>query len=198
MAQRDLTRVLIVEDEKIIAADLEESLTEMGYDVCGVTASGEEALQMGREFDPDVVMMDIKLEGDLDGIETARYMKQLMNLPVVFLSAFSDDEILTRAEKTEPFGFLVKPFQPQELSATIRMASYKAMKDQKLLEANHQLKRELTEVKTLNGMLPICAGCKKIRDKDDYWHELERYITDNSEATFTHSICPDCIDKYYK
>jgi len=190
-------RILIVEDERIIAADLEENLKDMGYEVCGITGFGEEALELAAEHRPDLVLMDIKLQGAMDGIETAAEMKARFQLPVVYLTAFSNGEILSRAEVAEPFGFLVKPFQPGELRATIHMACYKAGMEKELREAYAKLKQSLAEVKKLSGLLPICTNCKKIRDNQDYWEQVEDYISTHSEAEFTHSICPSCAKKLY-
>jgi len=123
-------RILIVEDERIIAADLEENLKDMEYEVCGVTGFGEKALELVAYHRPDLALMDIKLEGTMDGIEAAREIKSRFNTPVVYLTAFSNGDILSRAEVAEPFGFLVKPFQPGELKATIHMACCKAKIEQ--------------------------------------------------------------------
>jgi hypothetical protein len=105
--------------------------------------------------------------------------------------------MLERAKITEPFGYLLKPFQPRELRSTIEMALYKAEMERQLKQANHELKAALAQVKKLSGLLPICANCKKIRDSDDYWHEVEDYISSHSEADFSHGICPDCMKKLY-
>lgn len=190
-------KILIVEDERIIAADLEESLEEMGYQVCGTTSFGEKAVELAGTRHPDLVIMDIQLEGAMNGLEAAAAIKAKFNIPIIYLSAYSDEEVLAQAEITEPFGYLLKPFQSGELRTTIRMARYKAEMEKKLREANDELKKSLAEVKQLSGLLPICAHCKKIRDSKDYWHQVEKYIATHSEVQFSHSICPECIKDLY-
>jgi len=119
-------KILIVEDERVLAADLEDRLLGMSYAVCGRASSGEQALAIVERERPDLVIMDIRLEGGMDGIEASGLIKERFNVPVVFLTAFSDERIIERAKVTEPFGFLIKPFQTMELSSTIEIALYKA------------------------------------------------------------------------
>lgn len=190
-------RILIVEDERIIAADLENKLLDMGYDVCGRVSTGEEAVEIAERERPDLVIMDVKLEGKMDGVEAAGLMRERLRLPVVFLTAFSDDFILEKAKRTEPFGYLIKPFQPRELHSTIEITLYKSEMDEKLRRTKEALEKALAEVKILRGILPICAKCKKIRDDRGYWNQIEFYIQQHSEADFTHSICPDCRKELY-
>jgi PAS domain S-box-containing protein len=114
--------VLVVEDERIVALDLKVRLSSLGYTVAGTVPSGEQALQTAKEQVPDIVLMDIHLEGELDGIEAARALHESLHIPVIFLTAYSEDSTLTRAEKTLPFGFLVKPVDERALHASIQMA----------------------------------------------------------------------------
>ena len=129
------TNILVVEDELIVAKDIQQTLTSLGYTVPGIASSGEEALQKTEEFKPDLVLMDIKLKGDKDGIETAHEIKSKFDLPVVYLTAHADDETLQRAKVTEPFGYLVKPFEERELYSTIEMALYKRKMEVRLKES---------------------------------------------------------------
>lgn len=192
-----MPRIMIVEDERILAADLEDRLVSMGYAVCAKAASGEQAVELALEHKPDLILMDINLEGRMDGIQAANEIKDHSALPVVYLTAFADQGILDRAKITEPFGYLIKPFQPRELHSTIEMALYRADMEKRLRDANRELEQALAEVKKLSGLLPICANCKKIRDSEDYWHQVEAYIAAHSEANFSHSICPDCLKTLY-
>ncbi len=192
-----MPKIMIVEDERILAADLEDRLGAMGYSVCAKASSGEHAIELAIENKPDLILMDIHLEGQMDGIQAARIIKDSGEFPVVYLTAFADQGILDRAKVTEPFGYLIKPFQLRELHSTIEMALYKADMDRKLKETNRELKEALAKVKQLSGLLPICANCKKIRDSQDYWHQVETYIAAHSEADFSHSICPDCMKTLY-
>ena len=112
-------RILIVEDDAIVARDLKASLTKMGYFVTGVAAAGEEALEMAGENRPDLVLMDIMFDGDIDGIETAQRMRDRHDVPVIYLTAFGDQATFARAKQTLPLAFVLKPFDPKELYLTI-------------------------------------------------------------------------------
>ncbi|KUM02363.1 EAL domain-containing protein [Chromobacterium subtsugae] len=115
-------RILIVEDERIIAMDLQLQLQALGYAVCAVVASGPQAIDKALELRPDLVLMDIHLEGAMDGVEAAREIHQRLRIPIIFLSAYAEDATLQRAESALPYGYLVKPVSPRELHATLQMA----------------------------------------------------------------------------
>ncbi len=134
-------RLLIVEDENIVAADLALSLTHLDYTVVGTTGSGEEALVLAAQVRPDLVLMDIRLQGELDGIETAREMRERLHVPVVFLTANSEDEMFHRAMQVGPFGYVLKPFDERELRIVIEMALYKIQAEAKLRESYSELER---------------------------------------------------------
>ncbi|MGA2916980.1 response regulator [Methanoregula sp.] len=114
--------LLIVEDEAILAEDLKEALQEYGYHVCAIAQTGEEALAEFYEFQPDLVLMDINLPGRLDGIDVAVRITKDFPVPVLYLTAFSDGETITRAMNTNPYGFLVKPFRKETVHSTIQVA----------------------------------------------------------------------------
>lgn len=116
---------MIVEDERIVAEDIKESLQTQGYTVTSVARSGKMAIKMVEENMPDLVLMDIVLKDKMDGIETASQIRSRFNIPVVYLTAYSDENILERAKTTEPFGYIIKPFREKELQINIEMALYK-------------------------------------------------------------------------
>jgi PAS domain S-box-containing protein len=315
-------QILVVEDEAIVALDLQNRLRGLGHSVPGFWVSGEEAVAKAFELKPDLILMDIKLGSGMDGVEAAEKIRLLFEVPVIYLTANSDETTVQRAKFTEPFGYLLKPFAERELEAAIEMALYRHRTEQKLrrsealkkaiLEsaldciitidhegrivdfnpaaekifgysrdeaigelmadliippsmrqrhwqgmANHLITgtstilnrrlemtavrsdgsefpvelaisrmevdgkplfagylRDITErkraeremeklvgglqdalasVRTLTGMLPICAKCKKIRDDQGYWNQVEQYIMNRSDATFTHGCCPECV-----
>jgi len=314
-------RILIAEDDGIIAARLQNFLIKLGYVVPAVVASGEEAVRQAAAVRPELVLMDIRLAGDLDGIEAGGQIHSDLGIPLVYLTAYMDDTLLQRAKRTEPYGYLVKPVQDRELRATVEVALYKHRMDRQLreseeryravvsqavegitlfeaetgylLEANGafqmmlgytaqeipaltiydvmehgqagadldlspvlqtrqvalgerrfvrkdgslidvdvnaslircearpvvclvahdvterkraerqreslvaELQEALRQVKTLSGLLPICASCKRIRDDEGVWQAVETYIRERSNAEFTHGLCPDCIRKLY-
>ena len=118
-------QILIVEDERIVADDIKMSLQRLGYDVSGMTFSGEGAVKKAEETHPDLVLMDIVLEGEMDGVEAASAIRSRFDIPVVYLTAYSDKKTLERAKVTEPFGYILKPFKDKDLYTTIEMALYK-------------------------------------------------------------------------
>jgi CheY-like chemotaxis protein len=115
-------RILLVEDEEITSFDLETSLNEMGYEVVGTATSGVEAISMATEHMPDLLIIDIILKGDMDGIEAATQINTNQEIPVIYLTAHGDNETLERAKTTGPFGYIIKPFNDKELNSTIQMA----------------------------------------------------------------------------
>jgi len=139
-------QVLVVEDENIVAKAIQSELNGMGYYVSGIAASGEEAVQKAAETHPDVVLMDIMLKGQMDGIEAARHMRDQFDIPVVFLSAYEDEATLDRARASEPFGYLLKPYEERELHTTIEMALYKHRMERRLRESHEWLTATLRSI----------------------------------------------------
>lgn len=318
-----LPRILIVEDESLIAKDIATSLEDLGYDVVGTAVSGEDAIAESKKLRPNLVLMDIVLQGEIDGIQAAARIRADLGLPVIFLTAYADDTIMQRAKLTEPFGYLIKPFEDTELHFSIQMALYKHKMEHELKRKEEQyralvemaniipfeldfttgrftymspqvekmlgyplsdwtgiqfmlahtfeedknsltkimlcqdcapgeidyefrfikadgstiwlrgiasiiraedsstsllrsvlidinsrkrieeerenligeLQEALANIKTLRGLVPICAWCKKVRDDNGFWNQVETYIQDHSDAKFTHGMCPDCMQK---
>ena len=190
-------RILIVEDESIIAMDIEKSLQSLGYEVAAKVVSGEQAVSRVEAENIDLVLMDIMLGTEMDGIEAAEQIRSSFKVPVVFLTAFANDEILARAKITGPHGYIVKPFDQADLKVAVEIALYMAKMEAEREQLMTELQEALAKVKTLSGLLPICASCKKIRNDKGYWQAIEGYIGEHSEAEFTHGICPDCVKKLY-
>ncbi len=323
-------RVLIVEDELIVAHNLQRKLQRLGYTVPAVVATGEEAIDLVGTTHPDVVLMDIRLAGMIDGVATAEQIRLRFNIPVIYLTAYVDTETIQRAKLTEPLGYIPKPFEIQHLHTAIEMAMYRHTMERKIRESERWLatilhsigdaviatdaagqikfmnptaerftgwlatealghhldevlviidettrqplenlarrafhervvvnldnqahallvardgteravvdsaapihddhgsisgvvmvlfditerqrmarERELliaslelalANIKTLRGLIPICASCKKIRNDHGYWTKLEIYLQEHSEADFSHGICPDCARRLY-
>ncbi|MFC1897942.1 PAS domain S-box protein [Candidatus Cloacimonadota bacterium] len=136
----DKKRILIVEDETIVAEDIRTTIQKHDYDVTDVVSSGEEALNSIKTKIPDLALMDIMLEKEMTGVEVAKHMEKL-DIPVVFLTAYADKKRIAQAKITKPFGYLLKPFRERELLATIEMALYKHSIDKKLHESNTNFKR---------------------------------------------------------
>ncbi len=128
----DDSRILIVEDEKIICLDLQRRLEKFGYNVAGVASTAQEAIDKAANLQPDIILMDIMLGEESDGIDAATEIKNLLGIPVIFLTAYADDKTLERAKAAEPFGYVLKPFKERELYTTIDIALYKSGVDKKL------------------------------------------------------------------
>ncbi|MGD2092424.1 MAG: response regulator [Candidatus Aminicenantes bacterium] len=128
-------KIMIVEDELIVARSIENHLRKIGYEVVFITDSGERAIARAAEAKLDLVLMDIKLAGEIDGVEAARQIHDRYNIPVVYLTAYADDETLQRAKVTAPFGYIIKPFEPKKLHTTIEIALYKNNMERKLKES---------------------------------------------------------------
>ena len=152
-------RIMIVEDEKLVALSIEKCLKTMGYEVPLTVSTGEEAVQKVLELEPDLVLMDIRLKGAIDGVEAANRIKTRYKIPIVYLTAYSEDSTLERAKITEPFGYLTKPFEERTLQATVEMALYRATMQGKLrrnkekLETILQCIAEGVVVTSVNGTI---------------------------------------------
>jgi len=127
-------KILIVEDEVIVAKDIGDTLLSLGYSVTGTASSAEEALDLSELTEPDIVLMDIMLEGELDGTEAAEIIRSRFNIPIIFLTAYSNDNTLQRAKTTNPYGYILKPFQETDLYTTIEIALHKHGTQRKLIE----------------------------------------------------------------
>ncbi len=190
-------QILIVEDEPNVAEIMRARLESYGYVVCSTASSGEEALAAMETWNPDLVIMDIKIKGEMDGIESAGIIRARYEVPIIYLTSFTDDSFLKRAQETQPFDYIIKPYEGKQLHIAVEMAIYKHRLDMERQQLVMELKEALAKVKKLSGLLPICASCKKIRDDSGYWNQVEAYIRKHSEAEFTHSICPECMRKLY-
>jgi PAS domain S-box-containing protein len=128
-------RILIVEDELIVGENIKVALESAHYAVEAVVGNGKEAICVAEQRRPDLILMDIHLDGELDGVQTAEIIKKALKIPVVYLTAFADPEILERAKLTDPYGYLVKPFQENNLLATVEIALYKHRLEQRLKDS---------------------------------------------------------------
>ncbi len=134
----DRARIMVVEDEAVISMAIQDRLAKMGHSVCGTAASGDEAVSLANDKHPDLILMDIQLRGNTDGVETARRIRSRAQIPVIYLTAFADDRTVERARVTQPYGYLVKPFSERELYAAIEMALFKHTMEERLRESQRQ------------------------------------------------------------
>lgn len=131
------SRILVVDDERVVSLDIQAALKRLGYSVAGAAVTGEQSVDMAGKLRPDLVLMDVKLQGEMDGIEAAERISRLFDVPVIFLTAYSDEDTLARAKMSGPFGFLLKPFEERDLHSAIEVALYKHQMEQDL----HRAKR---------------------------------------------------------
>ena len=185
-------KILIVEDEEIVVLDIRSALERLGYAVADTANSADGAIDKAMKMRPDLVLMDIVLKGESDGIDAAEKIMALFNIPVIYLTAHADEGTLERAKVTGPFGYIVKPFRERDLQIGIEFALYKSSAEKEKNSLILKLQDAVARVKTLRGLLPICSVCKKIRDDKGYWSQIELFLKENSDAEFTHSYCPDC------
>jgi len=163
------TKVLVVEDESITAKDLQLTLQELGYEVVAKASSGKEAIQEAEAQKPDLVLMDIFMPGEVDGVEAAKQINERLGIPVVYLTAHTEEETLSRAKITTPYGYIVKPFNDRDLRSNIEMALYKGRMERQLKESYQRLQ------KNLMGMTDIIS--ELIRMRDPYLHQHQKKVT---------------------
>ncbi|MCF7858120.1 MAG: response regulator [Candidatus Cloacimonetes bacterium] len=316
-----MSRILIVEDESMIAADIKYTLEQYKHEVIKIFSNGEDVIKNVTALNPDLILMDIMLEGNLTGIQTGKAILEENNIPIILLTAYADAATVNSAKEISPYGYLLKPFEAKELNAAIEIALikhntekkleenrakfesiflsnpepcvyldtdftvldinprfseffgyspaevkgkniddliipdtkkdeaaklsdqslygyvyfdtkrltktgdivsvsisaapilikgkatgtfviYKDITERKKVEKERKeliikLKKTLDEVKTLEGMIPICSHCKKIRDDSGFWGNVEHYIAKHSNVDFSHGICPDCLQKHF-
>jgi PAS domain S-box-containing protein len=140
------SKILVVEDDRIVARDIQQQLSRIGHVVVGITARGEDVVPLALQSRPDLVLMDIHLEGKLDGIDVAQQIHERFGIPVIFLTAYADEETVRRARVTEPFGYLLKPFEDSQLRTTIEMALYKHAAERKLRQSERRYAVTLSSI----------------------------------------------------
>lgn len=139
------TQILVVEDENIVARDIQNTLRMLGYGVPVVVSSGEEAIEKAAATNPDLVLMDIELKGRVDGVAAAEAINDRLDIPVIYLTAYADDQTLERAKVTEPFGYLLKPFDERSLHAAIQMALHR-----------HRMQMSLRSLALVDELTGLC------------------------------------------
>ena len=153
MNNKKKKKILIVEDEIIVAKDLAYTLEELGYEVLGHVSTAEQAIKECAEKNPDLVLMDIMLKGDKDGIHAAEEIRNKYSIPIVFLTAYSSENVLPRAKETKPYGYLIKPYDQINLYTTIEVALYK-----------HSFERTLID-ETENALATIIGTSELLMDE---------------------------------
>lgn len=184
MNNKSKSKIMIVDDNPQNLHVLCSTLDAIGYSLIA-TRDGSKALDALKTEKPDLILLDV-LMPDMNGYEVCRILKQqpdTKDIPVIFLTVKNDEEDIIAGFEAGAVDYVKKPFNKAELLARIK--------------THIDLKKAIDEIKTLRGILPICSMCKKVRDDKGYWSQIEVYITDHSEAEFSHSICPECAKRHY-
>jgi YesN/AraC family two-component response regulator len=189
-------RVLIVDDQESIRELLRRQLEKIGHTVAGKASNGKQAIELTGSLQPDIVLMDIEMP-IMDGLEATKIILDKYPIPVVLLTSYDDPEMVRRASQAGAGAYLLKPPNLEEIERTMIIASARFADLMELRRLNSKLQEAIDKIKVLSGLLPICANCKSIRNDQGYWEAVEEYITEKTEAHFSHSLCPSCIDKLY-
>jgi len=194
----DQSDILVVDDSCTAANLLIVILETEGYKV-RVANSGEMALTSIMQKKPDLILLDVQMPG-IDGFKVCQWIKgdaKLKSIPVIFISGASNVKDITKGFHSGGVDYITKPFKTEEVLARIKTQLELKRYIKLLEERTAELEKALVKVKTLSGIIPICATCKKIRDDQGYWKQVEIYIRDHSDAMFSHGICPECMHSSY-
>ena len=196
-------RAIIAEDDFLVCKEIRRAMEQLGHVIVAEVANGRQVVEKTCELQPDVVLMDIQMP-EMDGLDASKRIQAQCPTPVVVLTAYESGELVEQASATGVGAYLTKPPKPAEIqrAITISMARHADLMVCRQLygelkQKNRELEQALAEIKTLQGFIPICASCKKIRNDEGYWQQIEQYIQERSDAQFSHGICPECIQTQY-
>jgi PAS domain S-box-containing protein len=188
-----MNKIMIVEDEAVIAIRLQERLTAMGYHVVATSYSGEEAMEQARRLRPDLILMDIMIPGKMDGVAVAKSVKTELDIPVIFLTAFSEDKIIDSAKQAEPYGYIVKPYQDRELKACVEVALYKKETEKAIKEREENFR---TLAENANDGILIAVGENEYVFANRRAAEITGYgISELLKTTIQDIAQPDDLEK---
>lgn len=192
------TKVLVVEDEQVVLKDLVGNLEKLGYRVVGSASNGDEAFSLASDKNPHIVLMDIKIQGKEDGTEVATKIREELHIPVVYLTAFADEDTLDKAKVTQPYGYIVKPYKEEDLRTTIETAIYKHTRELKSQHLYYSLADSEGEAYESSIFIKSKNKLVKIRKSDIYFIEaLKDYVVVNTlEEKYTiHSTMKDVVGR---
>ena len=193
-------RVLVADDDAVARQLLGSVMPKWGYDVV-MTQNGEEAWRRLQEpTAPKLAVLDWMMPG-LDGVEVCRRVRTLQDgrgIYVIMLTGKEEKTDLVAALDAGADDYLTKPYHPDELRARLQAGARIVELQAKLGQRVHELEAALANIKMLHGLLPICSYCKKIRDDQNYWQQVESYVERHAEVQFSHSICPDCYRIHFE
>ena len=191
-------KILIAEDDATFRMMLEGILRKWGHRVV-VTMDGSQAWEAFKRERPDLAVLDWMMP-DADGLEVCRRIREsegLRYVYVILLTAKGQTEDVVKGLESGADDYVKKPFDHAELRSRIKVGERVLQLERALASKVKSLEKALAEVKQLSGLIPICMHCKRIRDDNDFWHRVEDYMTEHSDATFSHGLCPECLEEHY-
>jgi len=193
-------KVLVAEDDPLVRRAVRTLLTKWGYDVVTVR-DGNEAWQVLQKDDaPELALLDWMMP-EVDGIDVCRKVRQMPDhkpVYIILLTARGRKDDITDGFKAGADDYVIKPFEQEELRARVHAGARIVRLQSNLAHRLRELEDALSRVKQLHGLLPVCCYCKKVRDDQNYWHQVERYIAEHSEVEVSQSICPECHERFVK
>jgi CheY-like chemotaxis protein len=195
----DTTKVLIVDDKPDNIDLIIKILEPEGYNLAFAT-SGAKAIEVAQHFKPDLILLDVMMPPGMDGFETCAQLKGdplTADIPVVFVTAKNETTAIIEGFRCGGQDYIPKPFRREEVLSRVRTHVQVRQLIRKQARLIDDLQGALAHVKTLQGLLPICASCKKIRDANGYWHQIESYLRTHADLAFTHGICNECAQRLY-
>jgi PleD family two-component response regulator len=187
--------IMIVDDEPVSLKLLRAFLERCGFTML-VATGGDEALVKIKEIRPDIILLDIMMPV-LDGYETCRLLKaneEWADIPIIFVTALTKLEDKVKGFDVGGVDYVTKPFQHEEVLARVNTHLNLARLRNELESRNRQLQAALNEIRQLSGIIPICSKCKKVRDDEGYWQQVENFLKTHTGVDFTHGYCPDCYE----
>jgi PleD family two-component response regulator len=190
--------ILIVDDTPANLRLLSDMLVEQGYKV-RLAPNGKLALMGAQAIPPDLILLDVMMP-DLSGYEVCQQLKadrRTRDIPIIFISALGATQDKVNAFRAGGVDYVTKPFQAEEVLVRVETHLELRALQKQLAERVRELEEAMGQIKALRGLLPICASCKKVRDDQGYWQDVEVYIRNHADVDFSHSICPDCFRELY-
>ena len=178
-------RILVVEDERIVSMEIEDKLRDLGYTVVASVSNGEEAVKIAKIELPDIILMDIKLKGEMDGIEAAAIITSKSNIPVIFLTAYADERTIQRAKHSNPYGYLLKPFETRELHTTVEMALYRSRMERRIAESEQWLHTTLISI---GDAVIATDGDKRIKFMNRVAENLTGWLLKDADKKYVSEV----------
>ena len=185
-------KILLVDDDSLVLDVIQGGLESLGYTVAGRAADGRKAIQLSQSLEPDLILMDVEMP-EMDGIAATKEIMSISPRPIIMLTVYADQETLAKAAKAGAGAYVTKPPDLKALERAMVVAKARVNDIIELNRLNRELKEALAHIRTLKDLLPICAKCKKIRDDQGYWKQIEQYISDHTDTRFSHGLCPECL-----